>query len=56
MIEIETIFEDCVIEFKCPYCGQAWKADSKNGIEYCGCGMAYELKVVLEVTPPKKLK
>lgn len=48
---VEITFDDCVVEFKCPYCGYEWKADSRNSIKYCICGARYELKVVLEVMP-----
>lgn len=50
----KVIFDDCVVEFECPYCGHIWKADSRNGVEYCSCGAQYELKVALEIVPAKE--
>lgn len=49
--DVEVMFDDCVVEFKCPYCGHVWKADSRDGVERCFCGATYELRVALEVVP-----
>lgn len=46
--EIDYLWEDCTIGFKCPFCQAELVADSQNGIDICNCGkLKYYLKADL---------
>ena len=42
-MEIDYVYEDCMIRFVCPDCSSFVYADSQDGEEKCLCGLKYQL-------------
>lgn len=51
MTELEYVYEDCSIGFKCPVCGESLIADSQNEKQTCSCGkFEYQLSAKIVFT------